>query len=178
LGVHSLACEARDGSNHDAIESEASLGGRERRDRFRLYEWDVVEPEAAKLASLSRVIVMQKIGLIARPIVGEPLVNVRDACSVKHAQRIGRRLPFVAEDCGNIIVVERGRISLSQLECARVQIPLDGVTEEVGQQEQALFGINRRIEVNFRTVQVTDECPGDIPRNHTNTVDVLQVFFD
>ena len=164
---------SRTGSNHDAIESKASSRGRERRDRFGLYECDVVDPEGSKLAFLSGAIVMQEIGLIAGPIVGKPLVNVRDACPVKHVQRIGRRLPFIVEDGGNIIVVDRGRISLPQLEGPRVHIPLDGVTEKVGQQEEALFGISIRIDVNLRTVQVADERPGNISGNHTNAVDVL-----
>ncbi len=119
---------------------------------------------------------MEEIGLIARRIVGKPLVNVCDADLVEHLEGIGRRLALVVEDGGNVFLLDRRLITGSHLERVRVDVPLGGVAEQVGREEESLFRIRAQIDVNLQAVQVTDERIGNIPDDDANAIDAFQAF--
>ena len=65
---------------------------------------------------------------------------------------------------------------LADLEGARADVPLHCVAEQVRQQEQALLGSDREIDVNLRSVQIAGQRIGNVQRHHTDAISPLHML--
>src|SRR6266542_3564408 len=86
-------------SDDDAVAAEYLFCGLESWYLFGFYARRLVPPKAREFSLLSGAIVVRQVGCIARGVVGKPLIGVRDADLMQHAERVAGRLPLVFHNC-------------------------------------------------------------------------------
>jgi len=115
---------------------------------------------------------------IAGRKIGKPLVCIANARFVKQFQAVRRRLPFISHERRKECFVHRRHSCPPEFERGGIDVPLHGVAEEMGQQEQPLLGRDRAIDVDFGAVQIADQRIGNIARDHAHEVAPLDSFLD
>ena len=100
---------------------------------------------------------------IARSEIGEPLVDTGNAGLVEHAETEACRFPFVLHDRRQKVFADGRLMRLADLEGARVHVPLDGVAEQVRQQEESQLGTHRVVDVDLGAIQIAGQRVGDVP---------------
>ena len=59
---------------------------------------------------------------------------------------------FINPDCGEKCFIHGRFVPPAEFKCAGINIPLHGVAKEVGEQEQALLGIQSVINVDLQAI--------------------------
>ena len=67
---------------------------------------------------------------------------------------------------------------MAQIERGWIHVPLHGMTEEMRQQEESLFGSNGAVDVNFRSIQIASQRIRDVPGHDPEAVSFLNVAFN
>ena len=165
-------------SDHHAASAENQPAGRERRNRARFHQRNVRLPEARRMTLLTGAIKVRQICQIARRVLGEPSVRVENSRLVQQPETVAGSLAFVVEKAWQKSFVHRRLSVLTDFERVGIDVPLHSVSEQVGQQKEALFGSDGEIDVDFRTVEIADERIGDIARDHRYMVVILNAFLD
>src|SRR5262249_8505190 len=123
-------------------------------------------PETAELLLLASPIVVHQVRHIARGAVGKPLVGVGNANLVEDGESVSRRLSLILDQGRKKLFADRRRVGTSQSERLRVGIPLDGVSEQMAQQEETLFRSEGVIDVNLDTIEIARERIGNVTSDH------------
>ena len=84
--------------------------------------------------------------------------------------------PLAGPDSGEKRFIHRRSIPPAELKCAGINIPLHGVAKEVGQQEEALLGIESVVNVDLQAIQVASERVGDVSRDDRYAVSVFEML--
>ena len=95
---------------------------------------------------------------------------------VEQRQPIPGCLAFIRQYLRKERLIHRRLVLPAQIECAFIHVPLHGVAEQMGQQEEPLLRRDGVIHVNFRAVQIARERIRNVARNDRNAPVVLQVL--
>ena len=164
--------------DYDTVAAEGFAFSFERRDRARWDQGSAVAPEAQEFSFLAGHVEVAQIGCVAGCVIGEPLVGFRDAELMQKTQGIAGGFALIVHQRGQLLRANRRIARTAEIEGRGVDVPLDGVTEQVRQKKQALFGRNGVIDVNFDAVEVAGERVRNIAGDDADAVRLLDVVFN